>query len=106
MRVVACLCISAAIAKVASAAGWEVVEPDDGADLPGMRYAHSYASLGQSLVVTHGYFYDRKLNAPHWRRDSWALDMATRQWAPLQRDLSSADQTSGESNAACSTCHF
>ena len=55
---------------------------------PTIRYSHTSVMYKDSMITTHGYFYDRGNMNPNWRSDTWKLDLSqnpatwTKLWPP------------------------
>ena len=53
-----------------------------GISQPSVRYSHSAVVWKDSMIVTHGYFYNRnvKPSAPAWLHDTWSFSFKTHRW--------------------------
>jgi len=43
---------------------------------PAIRYNHGAVVVGDDMIVTHGYFYNRETAVPEWLYDTWSINLA------------------------------
>jgi hypothetical protein len=59
---------------------WRILHPQSSSargskHQPSIRYGLGSARLGDSWILTHGYFFDQANTAPNWMSDTWAMDV-------------------------------
>lgn len=90
--------LPAPAASWAAPASWKVVhqQTDDSygtAARPSIRYSHAAVVVGDDMVTSHGYFYDRqKRSEPVWLSDLWVMDLKPRyRWSRLRGNVSQSE---------------
>eukprot|EP00873_Tetraselmis_striata_P040169 jgi/Tetstr1/460433/TSEL_005692.t1 len=82
------LCATLLLSTVGIAAGegegWHRVkeytdEAAGGGHSPAIRYNHGAVVVGDEMVVSHGYFYNRETSDPEWLYDTWSINLAATQ---------------------------
>eukprot|EP00798_Chlamydomonas_sp_ICE-L_P017900 gene17900-24292_t len=56
---------------------------------PSIRYGHAAVSVGDDMIITHGYYYDRETSSATWLSDSWAMGLdPPHTWRQLNKGMS------------------
>mmetsp|Transcript_42939 Transcript_42939/g.101953 ORF Transcript_42939/g.101953 Transcript_42939/m.101953 type:complete len:424 (+) Transcript_42939:141-1412(+) len=91
------LLLSLVLAFRGALATWEVVnersvEASGGGDKPAIRYNHGAVVVGDQMVISHGYFYNRENGRPEWLHDTWSLSLTgDRAWERLAVGIEAKD---------------
>ena len=62
---------------------WTELTPTESNARPSVRYGHSAVAAPRALIVTHGYYYDRRSAQPQWLSDTFAYEYDSNEWTRI-----------------------